>query len=101
MAPPPMVYPDDPLAIETRSPQSWEGDHEKLAKIHFKILKGHSAAVTSCQFCFDETKVLSGCYDSTVKLWDIAGAVCVQTFEGEHTGPISECCLSPDNKSGL
>ncbi|CAI5782602.1 repeat-containing 88 [Podarcis lilfordi] len=98
MAPPPMVCPDDPLATETRSPQAWEGDHEKLAKIHFKILKGHSAAVTSCHFCFDETKVLSGSYDSTVKLWDIAGAVCIQTFEGEHTGPISECCLSPDNK---
>lgn len=31
-------------------------------------------------------------------LKDIAGAVCIQTFEGEHTGPISECCLSPDNK---
>nr|XP_028596199.1 WD repeat-containing protein 88 isoform X1 [Podarcis muralis] len=98
MAPPPMVCPDDPLATETRPPQAWEGDHEKLAKIHFKILKGHSAAVTSCHFCFDETKVLSGSYDSTVKLWDIAGAVCIQTFEGEHTGPISECCLSPDNK---
>nr|XP_028596203.1 WD repeat-containing protein 88 isoform X5 [Podarcis muralis] len=44
MAPPPMVCPDDPLATETRPPQAWEGDHEKLAK-------------------------------------DIAGAVCIQTFE--------------------
>uniref|UniRef100_A0ABM5EUS2 WD repeat-containing protein 88 n=1 Tax=Pogona vitticeps TaxID=103695 RepID=A0ABM5EUS2_9SAUR len=128
----------DPLATAPPLPQSWEGDHEKLAQvcdtekgpsplhppcpplnfhkgrglwtlkgtrrkgkgdqIHFKILKGHSDAVTSCNFCFDDTRIVSGSYDSTVKLWDIAKATSIQTFKGEHTGPISECCLSPDNK---
>uniref|UniRef100_A0A8D2Q3S0 Uncharacterized protein n=1 Tax=Varanus komodoensis TaxID=61221 RepID=A0A8D2Q3S0_VARKO len=39
------------------------------AMIHFKILKGHSDAVTSCHFCFEDTKVISASYDSTVKLW--------------------------------
>ncbi|KAH0619586.1 hypothetical protein JD844_000311 [Phrynosoma platyrhinos] len=29
---------------------------------------------------------------------DAASALCIQTFKDKHTGPISECCLSPDNK---
>ncbi|KAF7244627.1 WD repeat-containing protein 88 [Varanus komodoensis] len=96
--PPPAPRRDDPLATSGHSLPLWEGDHEKLAKIHFKILKGHSDAVTSCHFCFEDTKVISASYDSTVKLWDIASSVSVQTFKDKHTGPISECCLSPDNK---
>ncbi|XP_054856239.1 WD repeat-containing protein 88 [Eublepharis macularius] len=72
----------DPLAVSLRQE---EGDRNRLAKvqegkanaaivasflqIHLKILKGHSDAVTSCHFCFDDTKIISGSYDKTVKLW--------------------------------
>nr|XP_056718343.1 WD repeat-containing protein 88 [Euleptes europaea] len=59
----------DPLAV---SPLEEEQDHARLAKIRCKVLKGHLDAVTSCNFCFDDTKIISGSYDCTVKLW-IAG----------------------------
>ena len=38
-------------------------------QIPFKIMRGHEHIVTSCNFCVDDAKVLSGSYDCTVKLW--------------------------------
>lgn len=32
-------------------------------------MKGHQHIVSSCHFCVDDTKLLSGSYDCTVKLW--------------------------------
>ncbi|XP_077165749.1 WD repeat-containing protein 88 isoform X1 [Paroedura picta] len=85
----------DPLAV---SPGQEEGGHGRLAKIRCKILKGHSDAVTSCHFCFDDTKIISGSCDGTVQLWDVSQRVPIQTFKQENVGPISECCLSPDHR---
>lgn len=38
-------------------------------QIPFKIMRGHEHIVSSCNFCVDDTKALSGSYDGTVKLW--------------------------------
>lgn len=38
-------------------------------QIPFKIMRGHKHIVSSCHFCVDDTKLLSGSYDCTVKLW--------------------------------
>ncbi|XP_067158994.1 WD repeat-containing protein 88 [Apteryx mantelli] len=74
------------------------GDQEPAAQIQFKILRGHSDTVSSCRFCIEDTKILSCSYDRTVKLWDVAKGFPIQVFEEEHTAPISECNLSPDDK---
>jgi len=37
--------------------------------MQFKILRGHSDTVSSCHFCFEDTKILSCSCDRTVKLW--------------------------------
>ncbi|XP_054394820.1 WD repeat-containing protein 88 isoform X2 [Pongo abelii] len=90
----------DPLALDREPPPQlllekhqvpekliW-GDQEPLSKIPFKILSGHKHAVSTCHFCVDDTKLLSGSYDCTVKLW---WKVRYDTF-------IVSCKFSPDGK---
>ncbi|KAM6325120.1 LOW QUALITY PROTEIN: WD repeat-containing protein 88 [Podargus strigoides] len=73
-------------------------DSSDVSKIQFKILRGHTDAVSTCHFCFEDTKILSCSYDRTVKLWDVEGGFPIQVFEEKHTAPISECNLTPDDR---
>ncbi|KAM6253173.1 WD repeat-containing protein 88 [Porphyrio hochstetteri] len=83
--------------LPSRAEARWD-DGEPMAELQFKILRGHSDTVSSCHFCFEDTKILSCSYDRTVKLWDVEKAFSVQIFEEEHTAPISECNLTPDDR---
>ncbi|XP_044125260.1 WD repeat-containing protein 88-like [Bufo gargarizans] len=71
---------------------------ERLSQVPFRILKGHRGAVTSCHFCLEDTKIITGSYDGTAKLWDFSTCSPVCEFKDEHTGPVSECCPAGDNK---
>eukprot|EP00063_Salmo_salar_P053472 XP_014028307.1 PREDICTED: WD repeat-containing protein 88-like isoform X1 [Salmo salar] len=53
--------------VEKRRSSVWE--HQELAQIPIKVLRGHTDAVTSCHFCFDDTKVLTSSHDKTATLW--------------------------------
>ncbi|XP_040832489.1 WD repeat-containing protein 88 [Ochotona curzoniae] len=74
------------------------GDQEPLSKIPFKILSGHDHVVSSCHFCVDDTKLLSGSYDSTVKLWDAFGGSVDREFENGPEAPVVECSVSADSR---
>ncbi|XP_043293093.1 WD repeat-containing protein 88 [Cervus canadensis] len=100
----------NPLAIGDESPPpdtlwmpwmaqkvSW-GDQEPLSKIPFKIMRGHEHIVTSCNFCVDDAKVLSGSYDCTVKLWDAMDGSIVREFEPVPEGPVLECSVTADSR---
>ncbi|XP_011850667.1 PREDICTED: WD repeat-containing protein 88 [Mandrillus leucophaeus] len=99
----------DPLALDREPPLQlspekqqmpekliW-GDQEPLSKIPFKILSGHEHAVSTCHFCVDDTKLLSGSHDCTVKLWDAVDGSVVRNFEHRPKAPVVECSITADS----
>ncbi|KAL0977977.1 hypothetical protein UPYG_G00164230 [Umbra pygmaea] len=94
----------DPLALDETIDKRKENDvesvslceHQPLAQIPIKVLRGHTGAVTSCHFCFSDTRVLTGSQDKTARLWDTESGATLLAFEGGHALTISECVLVPD-----
>nr|XP_046204792.1 WD repeat-containing protein 88-like [Oncorhynchus gorbuscha] len=82
--------------VEKRRASVWE--HQELAQIPIKVLRGHTDAVTGCHFCFDDTKVLTSSQDKTAALWDTESGAALLVFERGHLSNISECALIPDKK---
>nr|XP_003937367.1 WD repeat-containing protein 88 [Saimiri boliviensis boliviensis] len=90
--PPPLL----PKKHEVPEKLIW-GDQDPLSKIPFKILSGHEHAVSTCHFCVDDTKLLSGSYDCTVKLWDAVDGSVVRDFEPRPKAPVVECSVTTDS----
>ncbi|KAI6898477.1 WD40 repeat-like protein, partial [Hortaea werneckii] len=66
----------------------------KYGRCSTKIFKGHSNGVMCVQF--DENVLITGSYDSTVKVWDIHTGEALRTLTG-HTSGI-RCLQFDDNK---
>ncbi|KAN0075156.1 hypothetical protein V8E54_007767 [Elaphomyces granulatus] len=62
-----------------------------------QILTGHSRQVNSVAFSPDGKRVVSGSYDSTVRVWDIATGQADQTLTG-HSRAVTSVAFSPDGK---
>ncbi|XP_013377736.1 PREDICTED: WD repeat-containing protein 88 [Chinchilla lanigera] len=90
-----------PSAQLPTAPQALWGDQEPLSRIPFKILKGHEHVVSSCHFCVNDTKLLSGSYDCTVKLWDALDGSVIRDFEQRPKAPVSECSITADSRRVL
>ncbi|XP_005862731.1 PREDICTED: WD repeat-containing protein 88 [Myotis brandtii] len=95
----------NPLAMELNVPQKhpipekkfW-GDQEPLSKIPFQILAGHQELVSSCHFCVNDTKLLSGSFDYTVKLWDAMDGSIIRDFDDGPKAPVLECSVTADSR---
>ncbi|KAI7291254.1 WD40 repeat-like protein [Hortaea werneckii] len=66
----------------------------KYGRCSTKVFKGHSNGVMCVQF--DENVLITGSYDSTVKVWDIHTGEALRTLTG-HTSGI-RCLQFDDNK---
>ena len=62
-----------------------------------RTLEGHSSAVSSVALAPDGVHIVSGSYDMTAKLWDLASGACVRTLEG-HTSSVRSVALSTCGK---
>ncbi|KAJ9601892.1 hypothetical protein H2200_013607 [Cladophialophora chaetospira] len=58
-------------------------------------LEGHSDGVRSVVFSPDGSRVASGSYDNTVRIWDIQTGECQHTLEG-HSKGVYSVVFSPD-----
>ncbi|XP_006819827.2 WD repeat-containing protein 88-like [Saccoglossus kowalevskii] len=80
----------------TKEDTSGTWEHEDLAQVKIKVMRGHKDSVTGCQFCCDDTKVLTCSNDKTCILWDIESGKPVQTYEG-HARFVTSCSMKHDN----
>jgi hypothetical protein len=67
------------------------------AILHLTQLEGHKAAVISLVMRSDGTRLYSGSFDHTIKVWDMTTGTCLQTL-AEHTSSITSLHLSHDEK---
>ena len=60
-----------------------------------QTLEGHSGYVYSVAYSPDGTKIISGSYDKTIKIWDANTGECLKTLEG-HSDWVNSVAYSPD-----
>jgi WD40 repeat protein/beta-lactamase regulating signal transducer with metallopeptidase domain len=65
-----------------------------------RSFQGHGLAVSSVAWSPDGKLALSGSYDTTVRLWDVATGKEIRRFQG-HDAKVQSVAFSPDGRYGL
>lgn len=60
-------------------------------------LRGHSLLVSSITFDRSGQRLLTSCWDKTVRLWDVASGRPLLVYSG-HSNAVESACFSPDEK---
>lgn len=58
--------------------------------VRIKVIRAHSDAVNSCEYLDEDTKILTGSSDKTVKLFNVEDGQCLRTYSTGHTNIITE-----------
>ncbi|MCB2141450.1 WD40 repeat domain-containing protein [bacterium] len=75
-------------------------DYNNQSDPFIRTFLGHISEISSVVFSPDGTKVLTGSYDNTAKLWDAKSGAVIRTFTG-HASWIEAVAFSPDGSKGL
>jgi len=62
-----------------------------------QTFSGHTGLVSSLCISHDQKFALSGSYDKTMRLWDMASGECIRVFNG-HTDSVTAVAMSADGK---
>ena len=62
-----------------------------------RTLQGHKGSVQAVAISPDGRQVVSGSYDNTLRVWDLASGECLHTLEG-HKKPVHAVAVSPDGR---
>ncbi len=77
-----------------------EARAEETPRIEKVLQLGHSQAVASVAFSPDGKTALSGSFDHTARLWDLATGREIRKLEG-HSKEVTSVAFSPDGKTAL
>jgi len=65
-------------------------------RIGYKVIKGHTGKINSVAISSDNTFIISGSNDKTIRIWDVVSGECIKILEG-HNSRISSVALSKNN----
>ncbi len=65
-----------------------------------RTLEGHSRSVAAVAVSPDGKTTVSGSYDKTLKVWDLAAGEVIHTLEG-HSDFVAAVAISPDGKTAV
>jgi predicted Zn finger-like uncharacterized protein len=94
-------YARSPELVELRRQAGRHGQIVGLsAAWHRSTFEGHTHSVSSVSFSPDGRQALSGSWDNTLRLWEVATGRCLRTFEG-HAKWVYSVSFSPDGLLAL
>jgi WD40 repeat protein len=91
-----IAWSGDTLAVAT-SAGVWLYDPHDLSAAP-RFLQGHTAPVSSVDFSADGRLLVSGSWDKTVRVWDVASGAQQALLEG-HTGQVESVAFGPDGRA--
>ena len=65
-----------------------------------RVLHGHTDFINAIAVTPDGKTAVSGAYDKTLRIWDVATGECIRILAG-HTGGISGVAVTPDGKTAI